>query len=76
VAVGAGGGSYRSGEEDRHEDPLRDNRRRISPMASWQPLEELKVTLQYNFDHADHLGGKTSHSIWVGLKVMFGAHGH
>lgn len=69
-------GGYRSGAEDRHEDPLRDDRWRISPMASWQPLDELKVTLQYNFDHTEHAGGKTSHSIWLGLKVMFGAHGH
>lgn len=69
-------GGFRSGHEQRDEDPLRDDRYRIAPMASWQPLEQLKVTLQYNFDHAEHLGGNTSHGIWLGIRVMFGVHGH
>ncbi|MBX3475120.1 MAG: hypothetical protein KF754_12110 [Planctomycetes bacterium] len=67
---------FRSGHELRQEDPLRDDRLRISPMVGWQPLDQLKVTLQYNFDHTEHLGGKTSHGLWLGIRVMFGVDGH
>ena len=67
---------FRSGEEVRKEDPLRDNRWRISPVASYRPIEEVQITLQYNFDHTQHLGGDTSHSVWIGVRVLFGIHKH
>lgn len=67
---------FRSGHELREEDPLRDDRLRLSPIVGWQPLDQLKVTLQYNFDHTEHLGGETSHSLWLGIRVMFGMDGH
>lgn len=67
---------FRSGEELREEDPRRDDRWRISPIAAYQPIDEFAVTLQYNFDHTEHLGGETSHSVWLGLRVLFGVHKH
>lgn len=67
---------FRSGHELREEDPLRDDRLRLSPLVGWQPLDQLKLTLQYNFDHTEHLGGETSHSVWLGIRVMFGFERH
>ncbi len=67
---------FRSGREQRQQDSLRDDRLRLTPLVGWQPLDQLKVTLQYNFDHTEHLGGETSHSLWLGIRVMFGVDGH
>jgi hypothetical protein len=60
----------------RKEDPQRDERLRLSPLVGWQPLDQLKLTLQYNFDHTEHLGGETSHSVWLSIRVMFGFERH
>ena len=30
--------------------------------------------IEYNFDHAAHLDGHSSHGVWIGLRVMFGVH--
>lgn len=67
---------FRSGEELRQEDPRRDNRWRVSPIVAYQPIDEFAVTLQYNFDHTQHLGGDTSHGVWLGIRILFGAHKH
>jgi hypothetical protein len=67
---------FRSGEEIRREDPRRDDRYRISPLVGWQPVEMIKVTVQYNFDYAQHRDDRTAHTVWVGLRVLFGVHKH
>ncbi len=67
---------YRSGEELREEDPRRDDRYRVSPLIGWQPIEMVHVTLRYNFDFTEHLGGRSSHSVWLGIRVLFGVHKH
>jgi ferredoxin len=37
----------------REDDPLRDDRQRISPLLIWQPTHFSRVSLQYNLDFAD-----------------------
>ena len=46
------------------DDPLRDDRTRISPLLMWQPTHFSRVSLQYNFDMAGHLSHDAS-SIWL-----------
>jgi len=58
----------------RDEDPLRDDRHRLSPLLVWQPTEYSRFRLQYNYDDADHLDGGDAHSAWVGGEVLYGAH--
>lgn len=68
---------YRATEDlPRRDDPLRDDRYRVSPLVGWQPIDMVHVSLQYNFDHTQHIGGQTSHSVWLTLRVMFGVHKH
>jgi hypothetical protein len=62
----------------RDQDPLRNNRYRISPLLVWQPTEFSRFRLQYNFDHNrdrpldfDH---RNYHSVWLGAEIMLGAH--
>ncbi len=55
----------------RHEDPFRDDRVRISPLLAWAFAPSGSLTLQYNYDDADHLGladGEgDAHAVWLGL---------
>lgn len=67
---------FRSGEEQRRDDPLRDNRYRFSPLVGWQPVDSVYVSLQYNFDNASHLEDRASHGVWLGIRVLFGLHKH
>jgi hypothetical protein len=55
-------------------DPFRDDRTRISPLLQWQATHFSRVRLQYNYDDADHLGGKDAHSVWLGFEVALGDH--
>lgn len=55
-------------------DPYRDRRHRVSPVLVWDPSEYSRIRLQYNFDHARHLEGDTSHAVWLGLEFSLGAH--
>ncbi len=57
-------------------DPLRDDRWRISPLITWRPHEALRLRLQYNLDHAEHLEDDYAHTVWLGLDVVLGRHGH
>lgn len=57
----------------RDDDPFRDDRIRISPLATWQFAPTGNLRLQYNYDHADHLSDSHAHSIWLGLQWAFGA---
>lgn len=59
----------------RNADPLRDDRRRIALIGTWQPgagagdvLSHVGLTVQYNFDRAEHLG-KDVHSVFIGLQL-------
>ena len=57
-----------------NEDPFRDTRHRISPLLAWYLTEFSRFNFQYNFDHAEHLPGKTAHSFWIGAEFMLGSH--
>lgn len=67
---------FRAGLEERREDPFRDNRLRLSPLVAWAPIEELRLSLQYNLDYTQHIGGRSSHSAWLSLSILFGVHKH
>jgi hypothetical protein len=59
----------------RENDPLRDDRQRVSPLLSWRPTEFSRLRLQYDFDHADHLpGDHDAHSVWFGIEILYGTH--
>lgn len=54
----------------RDEDPFRDDRFRVSPLLAWAFAPSGYLTLQYNYDDADHLdlaGDSDAHAIWLGL---------
>lgn len=57
-------------------DPSRDDRWRLSPLITWRPLEAIRLRLQYNLDHADHLEDDHAHTVWLGLDVVLGRHAH
>ena len=60
----------------READPLRDDRWRLSPLITWRPSETIRLRLQYNLDHADHLEDNYAHTVWLGLDVLLGRHAH
>lgn len=60
----------------READPLRDDRWRVSPLITWKPVEAVRLRLQYNLDHADHLEDDHAHTVWLGLDVLLGRHPH
>jgi hypothetical protein len=60
--------------DGRSEDPFRDNRMRISPLAIWNLSEFSRIRFQYNYDRADHLQHDDAHSYWVGFEILIGAH--
>ncbi|HET6165002.1 MAG TPA: hypothetical protein VFG37_15130 [Planctomycetota bacterium] len=57
----------------REDDPLRDDRQRISPLLIWQPTHFSRVSLQYNLDFADHLSHDAS-SIFLRIEFLIGSH--
>lgn len=57
----------------RRDDPFRDDRTRISPLLVYSPSEFSRIRLQYNYDHADHLGSD-GHTVWLGFEALIGAH--
>ncbi len=62
----------------RNQDPLRNNRYRISPLLAWHPTEFSRFRLQYNYDRfskrIQDFGGRDAHSVWLGVEFMLGAH--
>ncbi len=62
----------------RNQDPLRNNRYRISPLLAWHPTEFSRFRLQYNYDRFSkrihEFGGRGAHSLWFGVEFMLGAH--
>ena len=74
---GAGSGAnYDStgARASRNDDPYRSTRHRVSPLIIFDPSEFSRIRLQYNYDHARHLGGNEAHTIWLGLEIGIGAH--
>jgi hypothetical protein len=72
------GGSGSSLDEDfnlisRQDDPFRDDRHRLSPLIAFYPTEFSRFRLQYNYDHAQHLGSD-AHSVWFGMEWLIGSH--
>jgi hypothetical protein len=66
--------SHGDGATPRDDDPLRDDRTRISPLVIWQPTHFSRLSLQYNYDVADHLQHDDAHSIWLRVEFLFGQH--
>lgn len=59
----------------REDNPLRDERHRLSPLLVWHPSEFSRLRLQYNYDQAEFLGRSDSeHTVWFGLEVLWGSH--
>jgi hypothetical protein len=54
-------------------DPLRQDRLRVSPNLTWYPSEFSKIRLQYNYDHGQYFSDE--HSVWLQLEFLLGAHG-
>lgn len=59
---------------DTRTDPLRDNRKRLSPNLTWYPSEYSKIRLQYNRDWTEHLSEKTADSLWLQVEFSLGGH--
>lgn len=57
------------------DDPLRDDRHRVSPLLVWHPTHFSRLRLQYNYDRADHLDDTDAHTVWLGVEVLYGQHG-
>jgi len=57
----------------RDQDPLRDDRTRISPLLLYQISEYSRLRFQYNFDRASHLD-EDAHTFWVGIEFLIGQH--
>jgi hypothetical protein len=60
--------------DGRNQDPLRDDRHRLSPLVVWQPTEFTRFRLQYSYDRARFLDDDEAHTVWFGMEVLYGAH--
>jgi len=65
---------YATANGDTAADPLRDDRKRISPTVTWYPSEYSKLRLQYNYDKTEHLADNTNHSLWLQIEFSIGSH--
>ena len=68
------GGEGASFSQLRSLDSERSDRTRISPMLTFRPSEFSKLTLQVNFDDADHLTDNSHTSYWLSTEVLIGKH--
>jgi hypothetical protein len=59
----------------READPFRADRSRTSPLLTWRFAPTARLTLQYNYDRADHLEDDDAHAVWLGLDWTIGAGG-
>ena len=57
----------------RYEDPFRNERHRVSALASWRTSDLVRLRQQYNYDHASHLE-EFAHTVWLGFEWLCGAH--
>ena len=74
VRVEWASGSGESYPDGRSNDPLRDDRLRVSPLLQYQPSEFSRIRLQYNYDHATALPGENASTVWVALELLYGTH--
>jgi hypothetical protein len=74
VRVEWASGSGESYPDGRANDPLRDDRLRVSPLLQYQPSEFSRIRLQYNFDHATALPGEDASTVWLALELLYGTH--
>ncbi len=58
----------------RSQDPFRDDRERWSALLIWQPTHFSRMSLQYNYDVADHLAHDDASSAWLRIEFLFGQH--
>jgi len=58
-----------------NDDPLRDERHRVSPLLVWHPTHFSRLRLQYNYDRAKHLDDDDAHTVWLGVEILYGMHG-
>ena len=69
---------YADGDGDNAADPVRDERKRLSPNITWYPTEFSRLRAQYNRDWAEHLSGTsdngTADTFWLQLEVSLGGH--
>jgi hypothetical protein len=52
-------------------DAFRSERHRVSPLVIYQPTENARFRLQYNYDTADFLQ-QDAHSFWFGMQFAIG----
>jgi hypothetical protein len=74
VRVEWASGEGESYPEGRSNDPLRDDRLRISPLLQYQPSEFSRIRLQYNYDHATALPDEDASTVWIALELLYGTH--
>jgi hypothetical protein len=62
----------------RDADPFRDDRQRVSPLVVWRFAPTARMTVQYNYDRADHIQDDDAHAVWLGLDwtIAAGGSGH
>lgn len=65
---------FADGNSGSTDDPLRDNRKRLSLNLTHPLGESTRVRLQYNHDRAEHLLGGSADSVWLQLLFQAGAH--
>ena len=66
-------GDYVTGQAgDFWEDPVLNNRYRISPALTFYPSEFSKIRLQYNYDQIQNTG--VENSVWLQFEILLGAH--
>jgi len=46
----------------------------VSPLLVWHASEFVRLRLQYNYDHAEHLDQRQAHAVWLGVEFLYGAH--
>lgn len=74
----AGSGESLGAFGSRDADPFRDDRSRMSPLVVWRFAPTARLTLQYNYDRADHLQDDDAHAVWLGFDwaIAAGGSGH
>lgn len=72
----SGSGSNFEGEERESRDSSLDraDRQRFSPMVSYSPSHNSKITLQYNHDQTDVDDHAEGNMLWLGFQVGLGKH--
>lgn len=74
----SGSGDNFEGEEREGRDSSLDraDRQRFSPMVSYNPSPNSKITLQYNHDQSDVDESSEGNMLWLGFQLKLGQHSH